>query len=188
MTILNQGKHRAKASDWGIGKAGTGTVQLGVEFDLLDLPGQSIGWYGYMTDKALKDTVKALRAMGWQGSDLSELADRGGALDANEVTLVVEHEQETDEQGTGKIDEQGQPLMRARVRWVNSAGGVAMKNPLMGDDLKAFAATMRGKILALDPNSAAKRAGSGAKPAPRPAPQSQSQPQGDPRPDPDIPF
>ena len=129
--------------------------------------------------------MKALRACGWQGADLSELADRGGGLDATEVVLVVEHEQATNEDGTPKMDDQGEPVIYAKVRWVNSSGGVAMKNQLAGDDLKAFGALMRGKILALDPSSAAKRA---AAPMPKAAPRTVQQEPPSHLTDPDIPF
>lgn len=162
--MIEPGRYRAKAHEWGIGAAGTGTKQVCVEFDLLDTPGQTISWYGYFSEKALARTVESLRHMGWQGSDLSDLAEHGGALDTNEVILVVEHEQDKDEAGNLVFDEAQQPVVRARVRWVNGLGGIAMKNQLAGDDLKAFGAAMRGKILALDPNGAAKRAAGGQAP------------------------
>lgn len=173
--ILEAGRYRAKAREWDLGKASTGTVQLGVSFDLLDRPGQSIAWYGFFTEAALKTTVKAMRSMGWQGSDPSECAASGGGLDANEVLLVVEHEQDQDGQ------------LCARVRWVNSMGGLGMKEQLQGQDLKAFGAQLRGKILALDPSRASQHAA--AKPAPqRPAAQPQRRPEPPPADDGDIPF
>ena len=182
--MINQGKHRAKVKDWALGVAGTGTKQIGAEFDLLDRPGETIAWYGYFTDKAFESTIKALRSMGWQGSDLSELDGHGGGLDANEVTLVVEQEDATNEDGSEQVDDQGAPVVYAKVRWVNSAGGVAMKNQLVGDDLKAFGALMRGKILALDPSSAAKRAAAGV---PKAAQRTAAEPPSRLN-DPDIPF
>jgi hypothetical protein len=173
--ILSPGNYRAKASEWAIGQASTGTMQIGVSFDLLDLPGQRITWYGFFTDSTLKTTVKALRTMGWEGSDPSEFADRGGRLDTNEVQLVVEHEQ----------DKNGET--RARARWVNPAGGLAMKSVLQGNDLKAFGAQLRGKILALDPSRASQHAA--AKPTPqRPPAQPQRRPEPPPVDDGDVPF
>lgn len=182
--MIPEGKYRARAISWDLGVASTGTQQIGAQFELLDEPnaGQRMTWFGFFTDKALASTVKALRAMGWQGSDPSELASSGGGLAANEVTITVEHE----------TDQQGQP--RARVRWVDAASGLAMAQPLAGDSLKAFGAQMRAKILALDPANAAKHA---ARPAPAPArPASQQRPAAQPqrRPEPppvadeDVPF
>ena len=187
--LLPQGKHRARAREWAIGEAGTRTKQIGVDFDLLDRPGESIPWYGYFTEKALASTVKALRAMGWQGADVSDLDNRGGGLDANEVTLVVEHEPELDEQGVPMQDESGAPMVRARVRWVNGQGGVAMAKALTGNDLRAFGAQLRGAILALDPNSAARRATQQAPKTPPPPARKPAAAQEPPPPgDADCPF
>lgn len=182
--MIPEGKHRARATDWDLGEASTGTQQIGVQFEFLDEPhtGTRMTWFGFFTDKALASTVKALRAMGWTGADPSELAGRGGTLDANEVTLVVENE----------TDQQGQA--RPRIRWVNPAGGMAMAKPLAGDSLRAFGAQMRAKILALDPANAAKHAARpAAQPArtaaqQRPAAQPQRRPEPPPVADEDVPF
>jgi hypothetical protein len=174
--ILEAGRYRAKAREWSLGKASTGTVQLGVSFDLLDRPGQQIAWYGFFTDKALATTVKAMRAMGWQGSDPSECSENGGSLDANEVSLVVEHEQDQDGQ------------LCARVRWVNSMGGLGMKEQLQGNDLKAFGAQLRGKILALDPSRASQHAAARPQAPARPPAQPQRRPEPPPVDDGDVPF
>ncbi len=186
--ILPKGKHRARARDWSIGEAGTGTKQIGVDFDLLDRPGECQPWYGYFTEKALDSTMKALRAMGWTGYDLSELADRGGGLDTNEVILVVDHESETDRSGQPMVDDQGEVLMRARTRWVNPVGWVAMKKTLEGGDLRSFAAEMKARILQLDP-AAAKRAVAPARGSVASRPVAPQQPRGEEPPTDDgIPF
>lgn len=186
--MIEQGKYRGRAREWALGVAGTGTKQIGVVFDLIDKPGEAITWYGYFTDKAFDRTIESMRHCGWEGVDLSDLA----GMDRNEVILVVEHEPETDESGTPLNDENGNPRMRARVRWVNSQGGLAMANALEGNDLAAFAAQMRGRIAALDPRQAR------AKPAARPSsgqaqrpPTRAGTPDGRPEPPPigdDIPF
>jgi hypothetical protein len=174
--ILEAGRYRARAREWSIWAASTGTMQIGVLFDLLDMPGQRITWYGFFTDKALPDTVKALRTMGWQGSDPSELGDNGGGLDANEVSLVVEHEQDQ------------QKKTRARVRWVNPSGGLGLKPPLAGNDLKAFGAQLRGKILALDPSRASQHAAARPQAPARPPAPPQRRPEPPPVDDGDVPF
>lgn len=143
--MIDAGKHRARAREWAFGKAGTGTYQIGVLFDLLDLPGETIQWFGSFTEKSEKHTLKGLRAMGWQGSDLTELDCNMGGLEQLEVVLVVEHEEYNGE-------------TRSKVRWVNPAGGVGMANPLDQGGLKSFAATMRARIVALDPASAKAKA------------------------------
>lgn len=140
MAHLDDGKYRAKATQWGLAKAGTGTPQVCVLFDLLDLPGQSITFYGSLTDASYERTVEGMRACGWQGIDLSDLA----GLDTNEVQIVVKNEEYPE--GSGKWS--------TKVKWINSLGGLAMTAPIVGDDLRAFAAQMRGKIAALDPSKA----------------------------------
>lgn len=157
--MIEQGKYRGRAREWALGIAGTGTKQIGVVFDILDMPGEKISWYGYFTDGAFDRTIESMRHCGWEGVDLTDLS----GMDRNEVILVVEHEPVTDASGTPLNDESGHPRMRAKVRWVNSQGGLAMANALEGNDLAAFAAQMRGRIAALDPRQAR------ARPAARPA-------------------
>jgi hypothetical protein len=148
MAALNDGKYRAKAKDWAVGNASTGTPQVGVVFEFLDHPGEERTWYGFLSDAALKTTVKALRACGWEGADLDMIT----GLDKNEVIAVLESE-----------EYQGE--VQQRIRWINSQGGLAMNNQLVGRELQDFSKAMKAKILALDPGSAAKHAA--AKPTPK---------------------
>lgn len=141
--MLAAGTYKARAVQGVLGQAGNGTDQVGVEFELTDpeVAGQRIAWYGFFTEKALETTLRALRTCGWQGQDLSDLS----GIDANEVSLVVEHEEY-------------EGATRARVRWVNGAGGLAMKAPMQADQAKSFAARMRGAVAAFDQLNGAKRA------------------------------
>lgn len=139
--MIPKGRHRARAVNAALGLTQKGAEQVGVQFELLDEPGGMITWYGYFTEKTMENTVKSLRTCGWDGEDLSDLRN----IDANEVTLVIEHEAD-DKGGT-----------RAKVRWVNDAGGLAMKSQLAPDQAKAFGARMRSAVLAY------------GKPTPRPA-------------------
>lgn len=170
------GTQRAKAVSWALGQANTGTPQVGVEFELLDADGRPhITWYGFFTDKTLERTVESLRHMGWEGCDLDQL----DGLDRNEVYLVIDEQPDLE----GK--------MRARVRWVNSSGGLAMTNRLEGNDLRAFSAQMRSAILALDPSNAAKHAAArkpsqARKPAPSSARSDSSRGPMSPEPPPDF--
>ena len=139
---MEAGKYKARANNWGLCKASTGTPQIGISFDLLDLTGQTISYYGSLSDNALEFTVKALRACGWQGDDVSNLQ----GLDANEVSLTVESEVYN-----GKST--------LKVKWVNPpSGGLKMDSPIEGNDLAIFARTMKAKIAMI----------SGTKPAPQP--------------------
>ena len=151
--MIEAGNHRARAVEAQLGETKAGKEQVAVRFELLDLGGQSITWYGYFTDKTTESTFKALRTAGWKGMDLSDLSDLS-SQETPEVTLVVEHEQEQDEYGnaTGKV--------RARVRWVNGQGGLSLKSALAPDKAKSFAARMKGKLAAFDRTNG----------APKPAP------------------
>jgi hypothetical protein len=108
---------------------------VGVEFELKE-SGQHISWYGYFTDATSERTIEALRFCGWRGQDLSDLSDIGNDPSV-EVSLVIEQEE-----WEGKV--------RAKVQWVNRAGGLAMANPLDQGQAQAFAQRMKGAVLAYD--------------------------------------
>ncbi len=148
-TLLDPGTYRARSIDGALGTTSKGKEQVAVKFDLLDFPGQSITWFGYFTDATTNSTFRALRTAGWKGQDLSDLSDLQNP-EGPEVWLVIEHD--TYE---GKTT--------AKVRWVNSAGGLAMKNAMEVDQAKTFAARMREKVAAFD--AAAKQNGSAVTPA-----------------------
>lgn len=137
------GKYRAKAREWDLGETGTGKEQIGISFDLLDHPGETITYYGYFTDAALPYTVQNLRTCGWKGADLTDLT----GLDANEVQLVIEEEDY-------ESPETGEVRTSLKVKFINSMGGLALKTVLDPNAKKAFAAKMRAKILGLDANGA----------------------------------
>lgn len=59
----------------------------------------------YLTEKAAEKTIEKLRAIGWQGDDLSELKD-GTAMRGMKCKVTVSHETY---EGT----------VRARVDWIN---------------------------------------------------------------------
>jgi hypothetical protein len=165
--LIPQGKYRAQAIEAGLGETDTGKEQVAVRFKLLDpVEGcpDSITWYGYFTDKTLETTFKALRTAGWKGQDLSDLSELE-APTAPEVILVIEHE----------ADQQNQ--VRARVRWVNGTGGMALKKALDPAKAAAFASKMRGELAAFDQKAGLQ------KPAPNAAPKGKAAPTGD-----DIPF
>lgn len=146
---IQDGTYRARAVGAALGETKGGKEQVAVEFELLtdDLtPGQRITWFGYFTEKTTARTIESLRICGWTGSDLTDLEGIG----ANEVELVVENEE-----WEGKT--------RAKVQWVNKAGGgLSLAAPLSADKAKAFAARMKGAVLAFD-----QAAGQPRKPAPK---------------------
>ena len=125
---------KARAVEAALGTTSKGGEQVAILFTLLEGPneGERITYYGYFTEKTQERTLETLEYCGWEGDDLSDL--RG--VDRNDVYLVIEHEP----------DQNGET--RARVRWVNAAGGIAMQNRMAPADAASFAQRMRGTVLA----------------------------------------
>lgn len=126
---------RAKAIEWALGHTSQNKEQIAVCFQLLDATEgpDRITWYGYFTEKTWERTIESLRHCGWEGDDLSDLS----GLDTNEVDLVIEPEE----------NDRGE--WYDKVRWVNSRGGLALKDRMDEGEVKAFAQRMRGNILAM---------------------------------------
>jgi hypothetical protein len=161
--ILEKGDYRAKASEAVLGKsAKKGTPQIAVKFDLLDFPGRTITWFGYLSDAAFDITMRGLDALGFTGNDLSDLSAIT-AEGAPEVVLVVDHEQYE-----GKWS--------AKVKFINAAGGLSLQGALPPDEARSFAARLKGKVAAYrqsavalaKPVASARPGPSAARPAARP--------------------
>jgi hypothetical protein len=124
-----------------LAETGTGRREVAVEIECIDgdLKGTSITAHLMFGDeivdeerqKSMTDKVfDQLEAMGWEG-DLTDLS----SIAKNVIRFGVKHE-----------DYQGQT--RAKVSWIGRAGGMAVKNRLTSEQAAAFAAQMKGKILA----------------------------------------
>lgn len=132
---IQDGTYRAKARTWALAESSKGTPEVAVEFlfSSPDFAGAGITWHGYLSEGAFKRTVESLRHCGWTGDDLTDLA----GLDTNEVDLVIANEEYEGE-------------THPKVRWVNKAGGLAVKSVMTPEKAKSFAAAMKGQIRALD--------------------------------------
>src|ERR1700729_4246097 len=74
-------RYNAKAIAFGLGETNDGKPQIGVMFEIVDhpdFPGEQITWFGYFTEKTEDRTIESLQHMGWQGDDLTELAELAG--------------------------------------------------------------------------------------------------------------
>lgn len=196
-TLIPAGRHKGRAVEADFGLTKTGNEQIAVLFEIADGPskGQTITWYGFFTEttdrggKTLAErTIDSLRACGctFPKGNLGDLT----GLDANEIVLVIEHEQ----------DQQGQA--RARVRFVNAPGvGLALGTRMDEGARRAFAMKMRGLVLSTGGAQAPANAQQAQRPAAqqqrpaaqaqRPAPaqqRTQQRPQPQPGPDPDDGF
>ncbi len=133
--MIREGQWRARGCQAALGAAKNGTKQIGVDLVILDGPneGHHITWYGYFTDGTFERTLESLGYLGWEGSDISDLRGIG----KKEVMIVIEHEPDLNGE------------LRARVKWINEIGGVAMTTKLDPGEAKAFAAQLKGRVLAL---------------------------------------
>lgn len=139
MTIT-PGRHRARAIKAELGFTSTGKEQIAITFDLLDLPGQRITFYGLFITEILgkakrsqcDQTMESMRNCGWSNDDVT---DPQGITD-NEVELVIDSE--TGDDG----------VTRMRVKWVNSPNsGSALKTVMPDAQKGAFAAKMKAAAL-----------------------------------------
>lgn len=142
--MIEAGVWKARACEAALGFTLGGKRQIGIDFVLLEGPniGAHITWYGYFTDASWERTIQAMQYCGWGSSDLNDL--RG--IDANEVSLVIDHETHPT---TGEV--------HARAQWVNQLGGVVMKSRMDSGQTAAFAAEMKGRIIALGASGGSKR-------------------------------
>jgi hypothetical protein len=162
--VINEGNHRARCTgeaDAQFGYSSNGTEQIALLFDLLDESDQPTGdritWFGYFSEKAVPIAIKALRACGWQGDNFTDLT----GVESQVVELVVKHEPYED-----RVT--GEQKVSAKVAFINQpgAGGrVEMKKQMDAGQRAAFAAKMRGALVA--EKQAARPA---TRPAARPAP------------------
>jgi len=100
------GRFEATVLDHGLSESKTGTPSVWIKFETEH---GHITYFGYLTDKAAEYAVRALRAAGFEGTDMAEVDD-GQCMIGNKCIVVVEHEDYENE-------------TRAKVRWVNSLRG-----------------------------------------------------------------
>jgi len=100
-----KGLFKATIADHAYQTSSRGTATLAVQFETDE--GEIRGFFA-LSDKAAEHTIRKIRAMGYEGDDLGELAD-GNVLRGNACQIDVEHDDTYD--GT----------MRDKVSWVHPA-------------------------------------------------------------------
>jgi hypothetical protein len=130
---MKPGTYKARAKEWALGMSKNGKEQIALMFEVTsgEYAGQSITWFGYFTETAVDRTLDSLRHCGWASDNLTEL----DSLSANEVELVLDSEE-----FEGKE--------RLKVKWVNRASRLALKEQMSPQAAAAFAAKLRGKAVA----------------------------------------
>lgn len=170
MSRLQNGWIKAKPTAWGLsGDDPNKDPQFAVTFEIVEGEdtGKTITWYTSPSKsaEALEYTDKALRKMGWTGTNLASVE-----LSDEPVSILIE------------IDNyEGKD--RQKVKAIGSGNGGGFK-PLDQGRQAAFAAKMEQRIQALSAKNggaSAKPAANGTKPATRPSPAPQNG-------DDDIPF
>lgn len=149
--LIPNGTYRARATKGLLTSTKEGKPQLAVDFVITqsgECEGRHVVWRGFFTEKTQIRTIESLEHCGWTGTDITDLT----GIDANEVELVIEHEDYTNEEGVTST--------QAKVRWVNAIGGISKMEPMAEGAAKAFAATLKGHILG---HRAAKNAKGGAR-------------------------
>lgn len=130
--MIPEGQYTATCIDKQFGTTSTGKKQVVLRFriDSGEHAGQELNWYGYFTDRTWERTLESLRYCGFKGDNLDQL----GPLD-QQVSIVVGHNEYE-----GKTS--------ARVDWINrlGEGSISLSNPMKGDELRKFAASMRKRV------------------------------------------
>jgi hypothetical protein len=171
MLPMVQAKYRGRvcgAPSWA--QSGNGNWQVALPFEVTqgEHAGETITWIGVMHDTADKNgttgherVIQSLQYAGWQGDDISELAE----LDDGQAIQIF-----TEEVELACAPDTYDGKTRVKVQWVNKvgAGRFAFKEAATKNDLKSFAAQMkatvrsaRGAVIAKKPN--------GTTPTPAPA-------------------
>lgn len=149
--MLSEGHYSpARAVQWKLIETQGGAEQLAVEFEFK--AGDAImrrTWYGSFTDASWQFTLKACRAMGWNGVDPAELDMPEAGLNALEVSLEIKHEYYKDK-------------WREKIAWVNPLGGIAVSNPLSLDKKQALSQRLKGLFISADAGQPPKKAKNGA--------------------------
>lgn len=182
------GTYPGKVIEAGLGETSSGNEQAVL---LCQLGGEGpekglrLNYFGSFHENSVEHTIKALKAAGLPGNDLSVLIidPEAGTSDWKkavpnppDVEFVIAPEPEYDpETRAAKVDEQGNAVMRVRVKWINAVGRLAVKSVLAPDKAAAFAAKMKGRLAAFDAknngpkaNGAAQSSKPGARPSPPP--------------------
>ena len=130
---LQPGTFRVRGGSAALGFTSGQKEQVAVLLEILDegYVGETITWFGFFTEATTERTLDSLRLLGWKGDDLFDLSGIG----ETEARAVLDEE-----------DYNGE--MRLKVKWINGPGGLALKAPMNESQARAFAARMKGTVLA----------------------------------------
>lgn len=145
--MITNGTYKARAvSPVVLGKSNNkGTPFIELYFQIIggENNGGKVRWTTYFTEKTNERSLESLITLGYEGEDIGEFADGElHGLDANEVDIVVELEQYTNDAGESRTT--------PRVQWVNKSGGYLNTDAAMNESsAQAFGETMKGMLMAM---------------------------------------
>lgn len=159
MTLpMEKATYRAKAVNVTFGQSDSEKasrfVAIGMEVvDDDNFAGETLTWLGYFTEKTTARTIESVQHMGFKGDDLAQLEDIGLEQCVELLPTVVEIVCDPDEYN-------GEWTLK--IQWINrmGAGRFKAKKPLVGSELKAFAAQLKGAFK--NARGPSKPAGNGA--------------------------
>lgn len=150
---MEKARYRVKARKAEFGEAGNGSEQIGIDFEIVEgeHKGTHVAYYGsFNGDQATEITIKAMRTAGWRGDNIADLSTLARP-DVPECDLVCEPETYEGKQ-------------KLKAKWVNPAGGLAMKKPL--DEAKKASLAQRIRATVAQVDQEMRQGGNGA---PKPA-------------------
>lgn len=152
--LIPIGDNKARAESWTWDTTKNGDPMLVVVFALIEHDKRLSYWMAFTANTKMENRVKELRAMGFAGDDLGTIGEGTGGLDANEVSLKIEHEEYP----------QGSGTMRERIAFVNAPFAARAKNPPSTAMLSALSAQAKGAFRSFDAEKGIRPATEGARP------------------------
>lgn len=133
--LISKGSHKAKPVKWWTGESSHGTPYIAVQFEIV-ATGETITWWGYVTERTIDRVIESLRYCGWWGHELAKMGEEG--MGTKEPIIVVDHEEYNGE-------------IRDRVQWVNSGErAVTMGGGMDPATERSFAARLAQAARAFD--------------------------------------
>jgi len=112
-----------------------------VEVLFEDDQGNRSWWHGYLhTDKTFDRTVEALEVLGWDSD-----AHQGDLMSLHRTNLLQGASAEIVVEDASYENQEGALVSATRVAWVN---GASRAEAMPEDEARAFAATLRARVLA----------------------------------------
>jgi hypothetical protein len=141
--LIPAGSYLARATDnWALGESAVKqTPYARLEFEIQEGPykGKRLTKDLYFTEKTWERAIESLRACGFEGDDISNLA----GVTKNVVSITVEHEMMTDKTGGPLTDEEGHAKYRAVVAFINRDN---RPKPMEATKLSNFRELMKARL------------------------------------------